>query len=149
MMGVRHQFHVIPGLAANDAGGGYCEQVAAFAHSTLGLTRDWDVDETQPVHTDINNHGFDVLEGLTQNMAGGVTCGWLDVMVGGLFDFDLSLNRSQIILVHEAGHVFGAPHCDPLQGYVMCSGELHPHYVNGGVFVWHRVSRDVMANHWY
>ena len=30
----------------------------------------------------------------------------------------------------------------------MCAGELHPHYQDTGVFVWHQVSVDAMANHW-
>ncbi|AKF08915.1 hypothetical protein [Sandaracinus amylolyticus] len=148
MMNVRQLFHVLPGLAANDAGGGYCEQVGAYARAQLGLTRDWDVDERRPGRTDPDHHGFDMLVGLTQEMGGGAACGWLDVQVSGLFDFDLSRDRAQIILVHETGHLFGAPHCDPLQGYVMCAGEQHQRYRDRGVFVWHRVSLDAMTNRW-
>ena len=88
----------------------------------------------------------DLLVGLTPAMGGGATCGWLGTQVSGLFDFDLSLKRSQIIVVHEMGHIFGAPHCDPLQGYVMCAGEKHPHYIQRGVFVWHQESVDAMKN---
>jgi hypothetical protein len=148
MMGVTHRFLAVPGLAARDRAGGFCEQVGAFARGALGLSRDWDVDEHQPSHTDVEHHGFDYLIGLTPAMGGGAACGWLDVQVSGLFGFDLSLDRSQIILVHESGHLFGAPHCDPLQGYVMCAGELHPRYQDDGIFVWHQVSRDTMANRW-
>ncbi|UJR78581.1 hypothetical protein [Sandaracinus amylolyticus] len=148
MMNVRQLFHVLPGLTANEAGGGFCEQVGAYARAQLGLTRDWDVDESRPGRTDPDHHGFDMLVGLTQEMGGGAACGWLDVQVSGLFDFDLSRERAQIILVHETGHLFGAPHCDPLQGYVMCAGEQHDHYRDGGVFVWHRVSLDAMTNRW-
>jgi hypothetical protein len=148
MMGVEHQFLAVPGLTASEQAGGFCEQIAAYARPALGLTRDWDVDESRPTLTDGAHHGFDYLIGLTPAMGGGAACGWLGVQVSGLFDFDLSLDRSQIILVHESGHIFGAPHCDPLQGYVMCAGELHQHYRDNHIFVWHHQSRDVMSNHW-
>ncbi|HVK75329.1 MAG TPA: hypothetical protein VM734_18495 [Kofleriaceae bacterium] len=148
LMGVEQQSLVLSGLAASEAAGGFCEQVGAQARTSLGLERDWDIDEGQPTLTDVDHHGFDILIGLTPAMGGGAACGWLGVQVSGLFDFDLSLERSQIILVHESGHLFGAPHCDPLQGYVMCAGERHDHYRDGGVFVWHQVSRDAMANRW-
>ncbi|MGK3985857.1 hypothetical protein WME99_22610 [Sorangium sp. So ce136] len=48
----------------------------------------------------------------------------------------------------ETGHLFGAPHCDPLQGYVICGGEHHPHYISDGLFVWHRDSFDMMQSLW-
>lgn len=148
MMGIDHYVLALPGLAASEAAGGFCEQVAAHARMLAGLTRDWDIDENQAVQTHRDHHGFDMLMGLTPEMGGGAACGWLGVQVSGLFDFDLSLDRSQIILVHETGHLFGAPHCDPLQGYVMCAGEQHPHFQANGTFVWHQVSRDVMVNRW-
>ncbi|HEY5946776.1 MAG TPA: hypothetical protein VIV40_14835, partial [Kofleriaceae bacterium] len=148
MMGIEQRFLALPGLTASETAGGFCEQIGAFARGALGLARDWDIDENQPAWTDAEHHGFDYLVGLTPAMGGGAACGWLGVQVSGLFGFDLSLDRSQIILVHESGHLFGAPHCDPLQGYVMCAGELHDHYRNGGVFVWHQDSRDVMSNRW-
>jgi hypothetical protein len=148
MMAIEQRFLVLPGLTASEAAGGFCEQVAAFARGALGLARDWDVDEGQPSWTDAEHHGFDYLVGLTPAMGGGAACGWLGVQVSGLFGFDLSLDRSQIILVHETGHLFGAPHCDPLQGYVMCAGEKHDHYQHGGIFVWHKDSRDAMSNRW-
>jgi hypothetical protein len=148
MMGVEHHFLLVSGLAASDGGGGFCEQVGAYARTALGLTRDWDVDESRPSHTDVAHHGFDYLIGLTPAMGGGAACGWLGVQVSGLFDFDLTLERSQIILVHESGHIFGAPHCDPMQGYVMCAGEQHAHYRDDKIFVWHQASRDVMRNLW-
>lgn len=143
MMRIRQMFRVFPGFPASSAAGGFCEQANAYARRVLGLTRDWDIGSQA---TDPDHHGFDILVGLTQEFGGGATCGWLGTQVSGLFDFDLSLNRSQIIVVHEMGHIFGSPHCDPLQGYVMCAGEKHPHYVQRGIFVWHQVSRDVMAN---
>jgi hypothetical protein len=148
MMGIEHHVLAVPGLVASEAAGGFCEQVTAQARTLAGLTRDWDVDENQEVFTSADHHGFDVLIGLTPAMGGGAACGWLGVQVSGLFTFDLSLDRSQIILVHETGHLFGAPHCDPLQGYVMCAGEQHAHYRDSGIYVWHQASRDVMANHW-
>jgi len=148
MMGIEQHFLALPGLMASDVAGGFCEQVAARARTALGLARDWDTDESQPSHTDAAHHGFDLLIGLTPEMGGGAACGWLGVQVSGLFGFDLSLDRSQIIVVHETGHLFGAPHCDPLQGYVMCAGEQHPHYRDNGIFVWHQVSRDAMADRW-
>lgn len=143
MMGVHHLYRTFPAFAASDQKGGFCEQAGAYAHTVLGLTRDWDI---KGVPTNPDHHGFDILSGLTPNLGGGATCGWLGTEVIGLFDFDLSLNRSEIIAVHETGHIFGAPHCDPLQGYVMCSGEKHPHYQADGTFVWHQVSRDAMKN---
>jgi hypothetical protein len=148
MMEIEQHFLPLSGLTASEAAGGFCEQVASQARTMLGLTRDWDTDENQPSHTDANHHGFDLLVGLTPAMGGGAACGWLGVQVSGLFSFDLSLDRSQIILVHETGHLFGAPHCDPLQGYVMCAGEQHDHYQADGVFVWHQVSKDAMSNQW-
>jgi hypothetical protein len=147
MMGIRQLFHVAPGLAATQRAGGFCEQIGASAKTAFGLTRDWDNNE-ELGWTDPDHHGFDILVGLTPAMGGGAACGWLQVQVSSLFDFDLSLDRSQIIVVHEQGHLFGAPHCDPLQGYVMCSGEKHEHYLAGGTFVWHAESRAVMNNWW-
>ena len=143
MLGIRQIYRVFSGFPASTQAGGFCEQAGAYARRVLGLTRDWDIGSqaTDPAH-----HGFDILVGLTPQFGGGATCGWLGTQVSGLFDFDLSLNRSQIIVVHEMGHIFGSPHCDPLQGYVMCAGEKHPHYIQGGVFVWHQTSRDAMRN---
>jgi hypothetical protein len=143
MLAIHQLFRVFPGFSASSAAGGFCEQADAYAHQVLGLTRDWDIgaQATDPAH-----HGFDILVGLTPAFGGGATCGWLGTQISGLFDFDLSLNRSEIIVVHEMGHIFGAPHCDPLQGYVMCAGEKHPHYIQSGIFVWHQESLDAMAN---
>jgi hypothetical protein len=99
-----------------------------------------------------DHHGFDFALGLTPDMGGGVTCGWLDVQVGSFINRDA--DRQEIVLIHETGHMFGAPHCDDvgngsggsLQGYVMCSGEKHANYP--GQFVWHSTSRAAMGNHW-
>jgi hypothetical protein len=143
MLQIRLIFLALPGFTASSSAGGFCEQADAYAHKVLGLSRDWDIGAQA---TDPDHHGFDILVGLTPALGGGATCGWLGTQVSGLFDFDLSLNRSQLILVHEMGHIFGAPHCDPLQGYVMCAGEKHPHYIQSGIFVWHQTSLDAMRN---
>ena len=142
MMNIRHMFDPIPGFAASNSAGGFCEQAGSYARTALGLTSDW----RGPTSTNPGNHGYDYLIGLSQVMGGGATCGWLGIQVSGLFNFDLSLNRSQIIMVHESGHVFGAPHCDPSRGYVMCSGEVHDHYISQDLFVWLIDSRNTMRN---
>jgi hypothetical protein len=141
MMGVTQHFRAIPGLTL-DTSQGLCEQAAAYGGKVLGLARDWTTGGS--VRTNVDNHGFDYLIAMSPQMVGGVACGWLGVQVSGEFSFDMSMNRTQILAVHESGHLFGAPHCDPLQGYVMCAGELHEHYRQNGMYVWHRVSRDAM-----
>lgn len=141
MMGVTQHFRAIPGLTL-DTSKGLCEQAAAYGGKVLGLARDWTTGGS--VRTNVDNHGFDYLIAMSPQMVGGVACGWLGVQVSGEFSFDMSMNRTQILAVHESGHLFGAPHCDPLQGYVMCAGELHDHYRQNGMYVWHRVSRDAM-----
>ncbi|WP_437502467.1 hypothetical protein [Sorangium sp. So ce1099] len=148
MMGVQQIFHAVGGLPNNPSSGGFCEHVGAYARAVLGLTRDWDIDEAGGNYTDPDHHGFDILVGLTPELGGGAACGWLGVQVSGLFDSALSVGIGQLITVHETGHLFGAPHCDPLQGYVMCGGEHHPHYISDGLFVWHRDSFDVMQSLW-
>lgn len=148
MMGVRQLFRIFPGFsAAADGGEDWCEAVAAHAAQVLGMQTGWAAPGTDPAH-----HGFDFALGLTPDMGGGVYCSWLDVQVGSFIDRDV--DRQQVILVHETGHMFGAPHCDdvgdgeggPLQGYVMCSGEKHANYP--GQFVWHATSRAAMYNRW-
>lgn len=148
MLGVRQLFRIFPGFAGRDLSGeGWCEAVAAYAAQVLGMPAAWTTPGTDPAH-----HGFDFALGLTPDLGGGVNCDWLDVSVGGFIDRDA--DRQEIIVVHESGHMFGAPHCDdegngsggPLQGYVMCSGEVHPNYP--AQFVWHSSSRAAMYNHW-
>ncbi len=143
MMDLEQHYRVFSGFSASSAAGGFCEQADAYAKTALGLARDWNIGDAP---TNPDHHGFDVLVGLTPAMVGGATCGWLGTQVSGLFDFDLSIGRSEMILVHEMGHIFGAPHCDPLQGFLMCSGENAEHYTNGNLFVWHQSSRDAMTN---
>ena len=148
MLGVRQLFRIFPGFpgeAVTDQG--WCEDVGAYAAQVLGMVEGWTSAGTVPTH-----HGFDFALGLTPDMGGGVNCGWLDVSVGSFIDRDA--DRQEIVLVHETGHMFGAPHCDdvgdgeggPLQGYVMCSGEKHANYPQQ--FVWHSTSRAAMMNHW-
>lgn len=140
---VRQLFHGIPGYnSAANTGLGHCERAAEYATQTLGLTRTWNPGST-PTHVD--HHGFDLVVALDGAFGGGVACSWLNTQVSGLFSFDLSRNRSQIVAVHETGHVFGAPHCDPLQSYVMCAGEKHARYQNEGIFVWLKDSVDKMT----
>lgn len=144
MMNVRHMFNATPGFVANDGSGlGFCEQGVEGITKSLGLARNWG---GGAVRTDINHHGFDYAIALTPTLVGGVACGWINIQITGLFSFDLSMNRSQILVVHETGHLFGAPHCDPIQNYVMCSGEKHDRYKQAGIFVWHQVSREKMSN---
>jgi hypothetical protein len=148
MLGVRQLFRIFPGFAGeNVTQQGWCEDVGAYAARVLGMPTGWTTAGTDPAH-----HGFDFALGLTPDMGGGVNCGWLDVSVGSFIDRDA--DRQEIVLVHEAGHMFGAPHCDELgngqggalQGYVMCSGEMHANYPQQ--FVWHSTSRAAMYNHW-
>jgi hypothetical protein len=148
MLGVRQLFRTFPGFPGeNVTEQGWCEDVGAYAAQVLGMQTGWTIAGTDPSH-----HGFDFAMGLTPDMGGGVNCGWLDVSVGSFIDRDV--DRQEVVLVHETGHMFGAPHCDdvgdgeggPLQGYVMCSGEKHANYPRQ--FVWHSTSRAAMSNHW-
>jgi hypothetical protein len=148
MLGVRQLFRLFPGFPGESVTDeGWCEDVGAYAAQVLGMETGWTRAGTDPAH-----HGFDFALGLTPIMGGGVNCGWLDVSVGSFIDRDA--DRQQVVLVHETGHMFGAPHCDDvgdgeggaLQGYVMCSGEKHANYPQQ--FVWHSTSRAAMYNHW-
>ncbi|MDD7887546.1 hypothetical protein [Flavivirga sp. 57AJ16] len=145
MLNTKHLFHPIsaPNVSDYPIEDGKCEKAIALAGDKLGLNHDW---KGPNVGTQIENHGFDYLMVLSPDSFGGVTCGWINVQISGLFDFDLSLDRSQVIMVHETGHILGAPHCDPLQGYVMCSGEKHEKYINEGIFVFHIDSKNHMEN---
>jgi hypothetical protein len=141
IMNMRHILYPLPGFTASP-NTGFCEQATAAAKTMLGLAQDW----VGPVSTNPENHGFDYLIGLTPEIGGGATCGWLGVQVSGIFEVGQPLDLTQAIFVHEVGHVLGAPHCDPLQGYIMCGGEHHPHYIENGIFVWHYSSIDQMSN---
>ena len=145
MLGIEQIFYPIAtsNVSQYPIDNGLCEKAAALAGDELGLGKDW---SGPRVATQPGNHGFDYLMALTPDSFGGVACGFLNVQVTGVFDFDLSLERSQILVVHESGHIFGSPHCDPLQGYVMCAGEKHPKYIAEGTFVFNIVSRNTMFN---
>lgn len=144
MMNVRHMFDTTAGFVASPGSGlGFCEQGVADITEKLGLAKDWGGGR---VYTDVDHHGFDYAIAMTPELSGGVACGWINIQISGLFNFDLSMERSQILAVHETGHLFGAPHCDPIQGYVMCSGEKNDHYKQNDIYVWHEVSRNAMTN---
>ncbi|KAJ9465499.1 hypothetical protein DIPPA_00712 [Diplonema papillatum] len=142
MMDVQHLSSPVPGLSINTESG-TCEQATAYATTVLGLATDWKGN----VGTNLNHHGFDYIISMSPDQGGGVACGWINVQVSGYINRDL--NRQQIILAHESGHLFGSPHCDltaPSSQYVMCSGERHPHYINDEIFVWFDGSRNLMSN---
>tara|TARA_R110002051_G_scaffold324970_1_gene424905 strand:+ start:93410 stop:94453 length:1044 start_codon:yes stop_codon:yes gene_type:complete len=144
MMDINHIFYVIEtkNVEQVDEEGGKCEKALALAKEELGLANNWN----GPVGTQKANHGFDYLMALSRDSFGGVACGWLNVQVTGVFDFDLSLERSQILVIHETSHLLGSPHCDPLQSYVMCAGEKHQKYIDEGTYVYNIVSRNQMSN---
>ena len=146
LMGVKQLFYPIQTINVSEhpLDDGMCEKAIALAGETLGLLDDW----KGPVGTQPENHGFDYLMVATPDSFGGVACGWINVQISGLFDFDLSVNRSQIVMIHETSHLFGSPHCDPLQGFVMCSGEKHSKYINEGTYVYHIDSKNQMSNRW-
>lgn len=138
---IKHILYPLAGFTASPDTG-FCEQATAAAKTMLGLAQEW----VGPVSTNAENHGFDYLIGLTPEIGGGATCGWLGVQVSGIFWVGQPLDLTQAIFVHEVGHILGADHCDPLNGYVMCGTENHPHYINDGIFVWHYSSVDEMRN---
>lgn len=146
MMDVKHLFYPLMTMNVSefDLDEGLCEKATALAGETLGLQGSW----KGPEGTQTANHGFDYLMALSPDSFGGVACGWINVQVSGLFDFDLSVDRSQIVMIHETSHLFGSPHCDPLQSYVMCSGEKHRKYIDQGIYVYHINSRNSMNNRW-
>ncbi|VUD41237.1 Development-specific protein S [Thalassocella blandensis] len=142
MMDIRHESHPIPGFVIIPEGGGTCEQATAYVEQAIGMSAgSWGGGS---VATHMHHHGFDYAIALSDDQGGGVACGWIDVQVSGYIGDDP--DRLQIVAVHESGHLFGAPHCDPIQGYVMCSGEKHEHYAQDGTFVWHQISRDKLSN---
>jgi Peptidase inhibitor family I36 len=145
MMNVRHIFRAFPSsFSGSTTGPGLCEQAALFTGPAIGLTKAWTTGAK--VKTSVGNHGFDDVIGLTSETSGEVVCDGANLQVIGLAAADLSVERSQLAAAHAVGHLFGAPHCDPLQGYVMCAGELNEHYRQKGTHVWHKLSRDAMKN---
>jgi hypothetical protein len=148
MLNIKQMFRVLPGLDLTDTKDAVknCEQVGSFAQKNLGLTKNWMDDHTPG--TDVDHHGFDMMVGLVSEGIGGIACTGESLQYSGLFEYDLSIGRSQMVLAHETGHLSGAPHCDPLQGYMMCAGEKHVRFKEGGSFVFHKVSRDTMKDRW-
>lgn len=146
MMNVKHLFYPVmtQNVSEFDLDEGMCEKATALAGETLGLKEAWQ----GPTGTQAGNHGFDYLMALTPDSFGGVACSLTNVQISGLFDFDLTVDRAQIVLIHETSHLFGSPHCDPLQSYVMCAGEKHSKYVSQGIYVYHIDSKNQMSNRW-
>ncbi len=147
MMGIRTVFKTFEGFRLDRnkdfSGVGILNQVEDYSKERLGLKdRFKGTDCNSFTHKD--NHGFDMQIGLSNDGFGGLAwvCG--NTQASGIFDADTSKGRAQMILIHETGHNFGAPHCDPIQGFIMCSGEKHANYLRDGSFVWHQVSIDAM-----
>lgn len=145
MMDIEHVFYPISTINVSDYAldNGLCEKTVALAGEELGLGGDWSGPD---IGTQTGNHGFDYLIGLTPNSFGGTTCASLDVQVTGTHDFDLSINRSQLILAHQTGHILGAVHCDSSQSFVMCAGDKNPMYISEGTYVFDIDSRNQMQN---
>jgi hypothetical protein len=132
-------FKLIDSLNDQNKGTEIVYLVSAESQKRLGLKQQFQQIFGQMTHPD--NHGYDMEMGLTAHGLGGIALIGANSNISGIFDSDTSIGRSQMILIHETGHNYGAPHCDPIQGFVMCSGEKHDHYTNGdGWFVWHDVS---------
>lgn len=146
MMNVEHHFYPILTTNVSDypLDDGLCEKAIALGGDVLGLKDDW----VGPTGTQAENHGFDYLMALTADGFGGVACGWINVQISGVFDYDKSQDRAQIVLIHETSHLFGSPHCDPKQGYVMCSGEKHSKYIDKGIYVYNVDSKNQMSMRW-
>ncbi|RYZ57686.1 MAG: hypothetical protein EOP07_09215 [Proteobacteria bacterium] len=147
MMAVKTVFKTFDGFSldtkADFSGTGILHQVEAFGKKRLGLLKDFQGTGCDRL-THEDNHGFDMAIGMSHEGFGGIAwvCG--NTQASGVFDGDPSIGRSQMVLIHETGHNFGAPHCDPIQGFIMCSGEKHEHYAQSGQFVWHSNSiRDM------
>ena len=148
MMKIRTMFKTFDGfkLGSTSDGVGILKQVEAYGKTRLGLQKDFQGTGCESF-THVDNHGYDMEIGLSRDGFGGIAwvCG--NTQASGVFDGDPSVGRSQMVLIHETGHNFGAPHCDPIQGFIMCSGEKHDHYRQGGSFVWHQNSLDDMKKH--
>lgn len=150
MMGIKTMFHAFEGFRLDRnkdfSATGILNQVEDYGKDRLGLKKRFaGTDCNSYTHPD--NHGYDMEIGLSNDGFGGLAwvCG--NTQASGIFDGDTSIGRSQMIVIHETGHNYGAPHCDPIQGFIMCSGEKHQKYLQGGDFVWHKVSTDVMKKH--
>ncbi len=117
----------------------YFATAEAAAKEALGLERNW-ISICQG--TCKEHHGFDYMIALNPIFMGGVALS--SGQVSGGFSYDQSQGRSQMVITHESGHVYGAPHCDPIQGFIMCSGEKAESYKESGDFLWHGDSLKAM-----
>ena len=151
MLNVRHQPHAFPGYSSpNNSGQGQCEYAADEISRIVGLPNGWrwglDPNSNAFLGTKTSryHHGFDTAIVMDSNWGGGVACGWINIQVSGFIG--LERDRNQVVMLHETGHIMGAPHCDPESGYVMCSAEVHARYQQEGVFVWHESSRLVLSD---
>lgn len=147
MMGVRTKFKAFEGFALDRnldfSGSGILHQVEAYGKKALGLQKDFQGRACDAM-THVDNHGYDMAIGLDKDGFGGIAWRCGNVSANGVFDGDPTVGRTQMVLIHEVSHNYGAPHCDPIQGFLMCSGEKHERYKNGGSFVWHKDSINAM-----
>ncbi len=142
MMGIKHIVKAVDGLDSSDAPGvDVFDRPEALATSWLNMSKKWE----HGSGPGDNKHGYDYFIALDKDAFGGVTYGSAQVSGAGI-NGDFSKERMQILIVHESGHVFGAPHCDPVQGYVMCSGEKNDAYKADGEYVWYEDSYNSMKN---
>ncbi|MBC7661223.1 MAG: hypothetical protein H7249_16120 [Chitinophagaceae bacterium] len=144
MLGIKTMFKDFQGVNVSTADGAdILSQAQSEGKRLLGLKDNWH--STCDERADKDNHGFDMNLTLISSGFGGLA--WLcgSTAVAGVFDGDPSIGRTQMVMIHEAGHNYGAPHCDPLQGYIMCSGEKNNDYIKDGTFVWHVDSVDAMG----
>ncbi|KKM92366.1 hypothetical protein LCGC14_1219210, partial [marine sediment metagenome] len=145
MMDIEHVFYPISttNISEYPLEGDLCVKSAALAAEELGLAQSW---AGPSVGTQVGNHGFDYLISLAPDSIGGTFCETRDGQISGTNDTDLSVNRSQFTIAHQTGHILGAQHCDANQEFVMCAGERNPKYIDEGIFVFDKASRDMMAN---
>ncbi len=139
MMNVRHMFKMVE-VSSSDipANIPHQEQVKQMATKLTGMSHFW-ANAVAPA----DRHGYDYAIGLFNGGWGGVRIGAVTAISSG-FPGDRSKGRMQMLIVHESGHMFGAPHCNPTLGYVMCSGEKNDAYKKDREFVWHQSSVDRM-----
>jgi hypothetical protein len=142
MMGIKEVYQAFGNLTFRDSGGPttpYFAMAEEAAKAALGLQQNW-ISICQGTCNE--HHGFDYMIALNPIFMGGVALS--SGQISGGFSYDQSKNRSQMVISHESGHVYGAPHCDPLQGFMMCSGEKAASYKQSGDFLWHEDSVKAM-----
>jgi len=142
MMGIEHHIKAVGGLdSRNTKGVDIFDNPEAFATEYLNLNQKW----AHGSGPSTNKHGYDYFIALDKDSFGGVTFGTAQVTGAGISG-DFSKDRMQMLIVHESGHVFGSPHCDPIQGFIMCSGEKNKAYKADGEYIWHEDSFKKMKN---